>query len=171
MILFTLSIHSIDGAYFVLTNLFLLQILSLDWSSGIESLKCIVRVDLTLNGSFADMVLLSSAVMETCGTLVLTNPGQLHFYDDACLSSSMSQHEKKNSVSSKQYPMVIPTIEPYMTVAKLGSVYREGKFSRAFSEVFVVIMQKGHEEVVSECEFFFILYHSPTVILWASLEG
>ncbi|KAG5239961.1 syntaxin-binding protein [Salix suchowensis] len=87
-----------------------LTILSLDWSSGIESLKCVGR------------------------TLVLTNPGQLDFYNDTGLSSSMSLQEKRNHVSSMQYPMVISTIEPQLIVAKLGLVFRDGKFSKALSE-------------------------------------
>ncbi|KAK1571272.1 hypothetical protein Q3G72_014394 [Acer saccharum] len=70
------------------------QMLCLDSSSGIESLKCVSRVDLTLSGSFADMVLLPSlGGMESCGTLlfVLSNPGQLDVYDDACLSSLIDE--------------------------------------------------------------------------------
>ena len=115
--------------------------MSLDWSSGIESLKCIGRVDLTLNGSFADMVVLpSGGLMGTSGTLVLTNPGQLHFYNDAGLSSSTSLQETRNYVSSMQYPMVIPTIEPQLTAAKFGLVFRDGKFSKALSEVFFFLI-------------------------------
>lgn len=111
--------------------------MSLDWSSGIESLKCTGRVDLTLNGSFADMVLLpSGGDMGTSSTLILTNPGQLNLYNDAGLSSSISLLEKRNYVSSIQYPMVIPTIEPQLTLAKLGLVFRDGKFSKALSKVF-----------------------------------
>ncbi|KAF9676942.1 hypothetical protein SADUNF_Sadunf08G0055700 [Salix dunnii] len=112
-----------------------LTILSLDWSSGIESLKCVGRVDLALNGSFADMVLLpTSGMMGTSGTLVLTNPGQLDFYNDTDFSSSMSLQEKRIHVSSMQYPMVISTIEPQLTAAKLGVVFRDSKFSKALSE-------------------------------------
>ncbi|KAK3229164.1 hypothetical protein Dsin_001045 [Dipteronia sinensis] len=122
--------------------------LCLDWSSGIESLKCVGRVDLTLSGSFADMVLLPSlGGMESCGTLlfVLSNPGQLDVYDDAFLSSLMSRKEKGTSASSLQYPMVISTIEPYMTVGKLGLVYRDGKFSRDLSkEVSAAKVQASH---------------------------
>lgn len=99
------------------------QILNLDWSSGIESLKCVGRVDLTLNGSFADMILVPNATATEgygiSSLFVLSNPGQLHFYDDSCLSSLMSQPEKKHSVPAVQYPEVIPTVEPYMTVGKL----------------------------------------------------
>lgn len=113
--------------------------MSLDWSAGIESLKCVGRVDLTLNG-FADMVLVSSTgTAESSGTgmslVVLTNPGKLHVYDDTCLSALISQKEKKPSVTAVQYPMFIPNLDPYMTVAKLGLVYRDGKFSKVLSEV------------------------------------
>ncbi|KAG5558001.1 hypothetical protein RHGRI_008044 [Rhododendron griersonianum] len=101
-----------------------LTILNLDWSSGIESLKCVGRVDLTLNGSFADMILVPNATATEgygiSSLFVLSNPGQLHFYDDSCLSSLMSQPEKKHSVPAVQYPEVIPTVEPYMTVGKLS---------------------------------------------------
>ncbi|XP_075671300.1 uncharacterized protein LOC142640875 isoform X2 [Castanea sativa] len=116
-----------------------LTILSLDWSAGIESLKCIGRVDLTLNG-FADMVLLpSSGTTESGGTgmslVVLTNPGKLNVYNDIYLSALISQKEKKPSVTSVEYPMFIPTLDPYMTVAKLGLVYRDGKVSKVLSEI------------------------------------
>ncbi|KAK3229093.1 hypothetical protein Dsin_000974 [Dipteronia sinensis] len=139
-------IYHADSASIIL--LLSLQMLCLDWSSGIESLKCVGRVDLTLSGSFADMVLLPSlGGMESCGTLlfVLSNPGQLDVYDDACLSSLMSRKEKGTSASSLQYPMVISTIEPYMTVGKLGLVYRDGKFSRDLSkEVSAAKVQASH---------------------------
>ncbi|KAH7854128.1 hypothetical protein Vadar_010404 [Vaccinium darrowii] len=100
-----------------------LTILNIDWSSGIESLKCVGRIDLTLNGSFADMILVPNAIATEgygiSSLFVLSNPGQLHFYDDSCLSALMSQPEKKHSVPAVQYPEVIPTVEPYMTVGKL----------------------------------------------------
>ncbi|XP_022744121.1 uncharacterized protein LOC111295038 isoform X2 [Durio zibethinus] len=115
-----------------------LTILSLEWSSGIESLKCINRVDLILNGSFVDMVLLPTmGEMESGGNLlfVLSNPGQLHVYDDVCLATFMSQKEKKPCVSSGQYVMPIPTVAPCMTVSKLGLVDRDGEFSKALSKI------------------------------------
>lgn len=116
-----------------------LTILQLDWSSGLESLKCIGRADFTLNGAFADMSLLPNAgaleSSDTTSLFVLTNPGQLHVYDDACLSALMSQQEKKPSVPAEQYPMVIPTVEPYMTKTKLSLVYSDGNFSRPLSEI------------------------------------
>ncbi|XP_031264245.1 uncharacterized protein LOC116122548 isoform X2 [Pistacia vera] len=129
-----------------------LTMLYLDWSSGIESLKCIDRVDITLNGSFADVVLLPSVgSVESCGTLpfVLTNPGQLHVYDDACLSSLISQQEKNTSASPLQYPEVIPTIEPYMTVGKLGLVHRGGKFSRDLSKIVLAAKAQASDALLT----------------------
>ncbi|KAK1570619.1 hypothetical protein Q3G72_004612 [Acer saccharum] len=58
---------------------------------------------------------------------------------------SESRKEKWTSASSLQYPMVIPTIEPYMTVGKLGLVYRDEKFSRDLSkEVSDAKVQASH---------------------------
>ncbi|XP_052199360.1 uncharacterized protein LOC127806244 isoform X2 [Diospyros lotus] len=115
-----------------------LTILNLDWSSGIENAKCIGRLDLTLNGSFADMILVPNAgTMEGYDILslfVLSNPGQLHFYDDSCLSALLVHPEKKHSVPAVQYPEVIPTAEPNMTIGKLKLIKKEESFSRPFSE-------------------------------------
>ncbi|XWS65837.1 hypothetical protein CRYUN_Cryun05aG0147900 [Craigia yunnanensis] len=115
-----------------------LTILSLEWSSGIENLKCVNRVDLVLNGSFVDMILLPTVgEMKSGGNLlfVLSNPGQLQVYDDVCLASFMSQQEKKPCVSSGLYFMPIPTVAPCMTVSKLGLVDRDGEFSKALSKI------------------------------------
>ncbi|CAN1325791.1 Syntaxin-binding protein 5-like [Linum perenne] len=111
-----------------------LTILNLDWSAGIGNLKCIGRTDITLSGSFADMVLLTrGASVEASGILVLTNPGQLHFYDSTCLSLLMSK-EQKSTVSPIEYPMAIPTVEPSMTAGKLGLICKDGNLSRVLSE-------------------------------------
>lgn len=136
-------IHLYECGTYIIHSLFLVccffQILNLDWSSGIESLKCVGRVDLTLNGSFADMILVSNGSAtersDISSLFVLSNPGQLHFYDDSCLAALMSHPEKKYSVPAIPYPGVIPTVEPYMTVGKLKLVQTEGSFSRALSEV------------------------------------
>ncbi|KAJ8769430.1 hypothetical protein K2173_002920 [Erythroxylum novogranatense] len=117
-----------------------LTILSLDWSAGIQSLKCSARVDLTLNGSFADMILLPRTdEKERSGALVLTNPGQLDFCDDDFLSSLISHRDRRTSMLSVQYPMVIPMAEPCITVAKLSSVNQEDKLSKALSEAISAI--------------------------------
>ncbi|KAG8501402.1 hypothetical protein CXB51_003547 [Gossypium anomalum] len=100
--------------------------------------KCVSRVDIIPNGSFADMVLFPTVgEMENGGSLlfVLTNPGQLHVYDDACLAAFKSQDEKKPCVSSGQYVMPIPIVAPCMTVSKLSLVDRDGEFSKALSKI------------------------------------
>lgn len=110
----------------------------IDWSCGIESLECTGRIDVSLHGSFADMVLLSSDghAEGDCNLLfVLTTPGQLDLYDNNCLSSLMSQQQKKISAPTIQYPIVIPALEPYMTIARLDVVYQDVKSFRALSEV------------------------------------
>lgn len=84
------------------------------------------------------MVLLPSAGVEQKDEdflFVLTNPGQLHVYDNTSLSAIISQQSRRTSVPAVQYPMVIPTVEPNMTVAKLGLVFRDGEFSRELPEV------------------------------------
>ncbi|KAM6598814.1 hypothetical protein CsatA_018423 [Cannabis sativa] len=118
-----------------------LTILSLEWSQGIQSLKCVSRVDLSLHGSFADMVLLRTAgVIDSNSNetllLTLTNPGQLHVYDKASLFTSTSQL-KNTSVRPVpvKYTTVVPTTEPDMTVSKLSAVHGDGEFSQAFSRI------------------------------------
>ncbi|XP_044473048.1 uncharacterized protein LOC123201555 isoform X2 [Mangifera indica] len=99
-----------------------LTVLSLEWSSGMEALTCVGRMDLTLSGSFADMILLptlgAKGGSHKAELFVLTSPGQLHLYDDAGLSTALSHQEKKPSVSAVEYPGVIPTVDPIMTAAK-----------------------------------------------------
>ncbi|XP_060674282.1 uncharacterized protein LOC107430890 isoform X2 [Ziziphus jujuba] len=102
-----------------------LTVLTLEWSSGLESLRCVGRADITLTGSFADMILFPSdgttRTNHKADVFVLTNPGQLHFYDDDSLSALISQQkqEKKQSFAAMEFPAVIPTNDPAMTVAKL----------------------------------------------------
>ncbi|XAR65951.1 hypothetical protein NMG60_11011970 [Bertholletia excelsa] len=124
-----------------------LTILNLDWSAGVESLKCIGRIDLPLNGSFADMILVTNpGATEKCNTsslFVLSNPAQLHFYDDSCLSVLESQPEKKHSISAVQYPEIIPTLEPYMTVGKLKLVQMDGSLLRNLSEIALATRQQA----------------------------
>lgn len=67
---------------------------------------------------------------------VLTNPGLLHFYDDASLSALISQHERRPSVSAMEFPAVIPLSKPSMTVAKLSKLPTGGNSSKVLLEVF-----------------------------------
>lgn len=114
-----------------------LTILNLDLSSGIEALKCVKRLDLTLNGSYADIELVPSigAAENSYTTLfVLTNPGQLHVYDDECLSGLISAPDTKHAVNALQFPVTLPTVEPYMTIAKLCSVDKDEGLQRILKE-------------------------------------
>ena len=115
----------------------LMQMLALDWSSGLGGLKCVGRVDLTLSSSFADMVLSPIASSRQSGVFLflLTNPGQLQAYDDTSLASLMSQKENNSSASPLPYPMVVPTMDPRMTVAVFAALNVNDKLSLALSEV------------------------------------
>lgn len=112
--------------------------MNLDWSSGIEALKCVGRVDLGLDGSFADAIVVSNANetgTDASSLFVLSNPGKLHFYDKASLSALNSNPEKKHADFAVKYPTVVPTLEPCITVAHLYPVDRKWNFSRTPSEV------------------------------------
>ncbi|KAM7271428.1 hypothetical protein ACFE04_030642 [Oxalis oulophora] len=115
-----------------------LSVLSLSWSSGLQNLKCVSRVDLTLDGSFADMVVSRrTSMMKNDSTflMILSSPGKLHFYDDSCLSALISQKEKNISPSPIQFSTVIPTTNPSVTVGKLVTVSRDEKLSKALNEI------------------------------------
>lgn len=113
--------------------------LTLEWSSGMETVRCVGRMDITLAGSFADMILLpSSGPTEgnpKAAVSVLANPGQLHIFDDASLSSLPSRQKHKATVLTTGFPMVVPTIDPHITVAKLITLPSGGNSSKILSEV------------------------------------
>nr|XP_016505761.1 PREDICTED: uncharacterized protein LOC107823585 isoform X2 [Nicotiana tabacum] len=115
-----------------------LTVLNLDWSSGIAALKCVERVDLGLDGSFADAIVVSNAngtgIDDASSLFVLTNPGQLHFYDKTSLSALKSNPKKKHADFAVRCPTVVPTLEPRITVANLYPVDRKWNSSRTPSE-------------------------------------
>ncbi|XP_062095137.1 uncharacterized protein LOC133801026 isoform X2 [Humulus lupulus] len=123
-----------------------LTVLTLEWSSGMESLRCVGRTDLTLSGSFADMVLVPSAWLtgsnKNADVFVLTSPGELHFYDGVSLSSLTSQQEKKQSISEVEFPAVIPVSDPTITVAKFIKA-PSGKISLDTISEITSIMRTG----------------------------
>lgn len=104
-----------------------------------ETVRCVGRVDLTLTGSFADMILLPTAGAtggnHKADIFVLTNPGQLHLYDGTILSTMLSEQERKHFASPVEFPMVIPTADPSMTVAKFSVLPMGGNSSKGLSEV------------------------------------
>lgn len=116
-----------------------LQVLSLVWSPGMETLRCTGRSDLHLSGSFADMILTPSAgeiiSSHNAALFVLTSPGKLNYYDHDSLSGIANQDDKRVSISSAEYPMVVPTVDPVMTVAKLISLSASENSSKTSFEV------------------------------------
>lgn len=103
-----------------------------------ETLKCVGRADLTLSGSFADMILLPSdmAAGHKADIFVLTNPGQLQFYDDATLSSLRSQQDEKPFSPAMEFPGVIPMTGSSLTVAKIFDLTAGENSLKTLSEVF-----------------------------------
>ncbi|CAN8257088.1 unnamed protein product [Cochlearia groenlandica] len=130
-----------------------LTMLGLDWSSGIGGLKCVGRADLTLSGSFADMVLSPIASSRQSGVFLflLTNPGQLQAYDDTSLASLMSQKENNVSVSPLSYPMVVPTMDPHMTVVMFVALNVNDKTSLALSEIVLAAKSRTPRTPSVEC--------------------
>jgi len=112
-----------------------------------ESVRCINRADLTLNGSFADLILLPNAgAMGLTGKdelFVLTNPGQLHFYDNDSLSTLTSQQKRTPSVSALEFPVLVPIADPSLTVAKLIRLPNESNSSKKFTEVICFSTKPG----------------------------
>lgn len=117
--------------------LWLSQVLSLEWSSGMETVQCLSRIDLSLPGSFSDVVITAGTMgcEKNASLFVLTNPGQLHMFDGAGLSASLLQKEKTLSVHPVDFPPVVPTISPLITVANLFTLPTEGDSSKALAEV------------------------------------
>lgn len=131
-----------------------LTILDLDWSSGLARLKCIDRVDLTLHGSFADVLVVSHSYKadNSIGTslFVLTNPGQLHFYEYASLSMLKSERGKNHSVHESQYISVISAVEPYMTLGKLYMLGTERNILGALSKTVSPTKQHPDNMLIGE---------------------
>ncbi|XP_011084899.1 uncharacterized protein LOC105167041 [Sesamum indicum] len=124
-----------------------LTILDLDWSSGLAKLKCIEHVDLRLHGSFSDVLVISNSYKAqnkmATSIFVLTNPGLLHFYEYASLSTLKPERGKNHSVHAFEYHSVIPTVEPYMTVGELFMMSSERNNFYALSETVAPAKQQS----------------------------
>ncbi|GAV73566.1 LOW QUALITY PROTEIN: hypothetical protein CFOL_v3_17050, partial [Cephalotus follicularis] len=138
------SCNNCDGQLFIyggddIGSEEVLSVFTLEWSSGLETVRCASRVDLTLTGSFADMILLPSAGAtqgnQQATLFVLTNPGQLHLYDDASLSALLSQMERMASVCAVEFPAVVPTADPCMTMAMFTALPTGGNSSIILSKM------------------------------------
>jgi len=106
--------------------LIFLQVLSLESTAGLESVRCMSRMDLKLDGSFADMILIpDTGVLDksrTSALFILTNPGQLNFYADGSLFSVQNTKEGNALPEARKSPVAIPTIDPNITVTNLCSL-------------------------------------------------
>ncbi|KAH9622373.1 hypothetical protein KSS87_015889 [Heliosperma pusillum] len=115
-----------------------LTILSLEWSPGRDALKSIIRANITLEGSFADMILLPAFnIAENTGTtslFLLSSPGQLQFFDGPCLSELISHHDNSCTIPVN-YRSTVPTTEPCLTMGKLVLVHINTQHSVVLSEV------------------------------------
>lgn len=117
------------------------QVLTIEWSPGLEVLRCVGRTELKLHGSFADMILLSSPGSAgddpKVDLFVLTNPGKLHFYEKTTLSAIIgkSKTDSKLPVSPLEFPAMIPAAEPPMTTSKFIKLPIGGFSTKILSEV------------------------------------
>ncbi|WOL16289.1 hypothetical protein Cni_G25076 [Canna indica] len=115
-----------------------LAVLTLEWSSGVETLKCVSRANLNLKGSFADMILIPSIALPekntTAALFVLTNPGQLNVYDGTILSQFKSDEDP--FAGAENFPSVVPTIDPNITVTKLCLLSKGSSSSKVLFKKF-----------------------------------
>ncbi|KAI0526907.1 hypothetical protein KFK09_002500 [Dendrobium nobile] len=111
-----------------------ITVLNLEWTTGIDTVRCTSDAELNLNGSFADMILVPNAgsanLNSTAALFILTNPGQINVYDDAALSLLKSTEGDARACAGK-FPVVVPTIDPLITVARLFSLPMDQNSSKA----------------------------------------
>ncbi|KAG8099009.1 hypothetical protein GUJ93_ZPchr0013g37919 [Zizania palustris] len=102
-----------------------LTVLSLEATAGLDSVRCMSRMDLGLDGSFADMILVPDTGVphksRTSALFILTNPGQLNFYDGGSLFSVQTS-EGKIQLEAQKFPVAVPTTDPNITVTNLYSL-------------------------------------------------
>ncbi|KAK9683482.1 hypothetical protein RND81_10G144000 [Saponaria officinalis] len=105
-----------------------------------------MRTNITLEGSFADMILLPSFdVMEDASTMslfLLSSPGQIQYYDGPYLSELISNQNKSRTIPVN-YRSTVPTTEPYLTVGKLILVPRNAQYSTVLSEMASAAVSKS----------------------------
>lgn len=84
------------------------------------------RIDLKLDGSFADMILVPDTEVpdksRKSALFILTNPGQLNVYDGGSLFSVQNTKEGNALPEAQKFPVAVPTIDPNITVTNLCSL-------------------------------------------------
>ncbi|KAJ1292534.1 hypothetical protein BS78_02G398800 [Paspalum vaginatum] len=123
-----------------------LTVLSLESSDGLESVRCTSRIDLKVDGSFADMILIPDSGVpdksRTSALFILTNPGQLSFYDGGSLFSVQNTKEGNVLPEAQKFPVAVPTIDPTITVTKLCSL-TESEFPNILLKKFCARQNAG----------------------------
>ncbi|KAG0503228.1 hypothetical protein HPP92_003300 [Vanilla planifolia] len=116
-----------------------ISILSLEWSTGIDTVRCISRAELNLDGSFADMILVPDARPatnnSTAALFVLTNPGQINVYDGAMLGMLKSV-EGVDCAQPEKFPVVVPTVDPAITITRLCLLPTDKSAKVSFKKAF-----------------------------------
>lgn len=90
-----------------------------------DGLRCIGRVDIALDSSFSDVVLLPSARSwnnYNTSLFLLTNHGKLQFLDSSFIFSSMSHQERTTVVSAVEFPTIFPSLNPSIMASKLSKL-------------------------------------------------
>ncbi|ONM61068.1 transducin family protein / WD-40 repeat family protein [Zea mays] len=122
-------------------------VLSLESTAGLESVRCMSRTDLKLDGSFADMILIPDTGVpdksRTSALFILTNPGQLNFYDGGSLFSVQNSKEGTPLPEAQKFPVAIPTLDPNITVTGLYSL-TESEFPNISLKKFCARKNAGH---------------------------
>ncbi|GJZ51611.1 synaptobrevin, WD40/YVTN repeat-like-containing domain protein [Tanacetum coccineum] len=112
------------------------EVLTLEWSAGMENLRCVGRAELTLSGSFADMrLLLITRNNHGADLLVLTSPGHLQLFSHDSLFSLTSEHDKRITLSSLDCPTVLPTLHLVLSATKLISLVGNENTSKFLLEI------------------------------------
>ncbi|KAG9157898.1 hypothetical protein Leryth_000073 [Lithospermum erythrorhizon] len=117
-------------------------ILSLEWAPGKQNLECLTCEVLKLDGSFADAVLLPNSAKTGSysdpAVCILTSPGKLQLFDSFDTSASAPRKERNIFVSTIDFPVVIPTMSPSMTVARLFCLPADGSSLKSLSKILAV---------------------------------
>lgn len=79
----------------------------------------------------------------TAALFILTNPGQINVYDDAALSLLKSTEGDARAWAGK-FPVVVPTIDPVITVTKLFSLPMDQNSSKALLKVLYQIISVNY---------------------------
>lgn len=100
-----------------------------------EASEKVSRVELLLHGPFADLLLVPCpSTTQMAALLLLTSPGQLHFYDEVGIASCFSAENRDNSSPSFQ-PVAWPTPIAEATAAKFELIAQNSAVASTLCQV------------------------------------